>query len=546
MSLISRGKRRFIHKLKMLIWIVGTILAVFAFSMVGILANNSTSKLPIIWMSSALERIGKTDQPKRTTEIQLYAARGEYEPFQIGIRAPNSALTNVNVSFSDLSNQNQQIIPKSNITLYREHYVYVSHSSPTWRGTTNPPLGRGWYADGLIPFVNPATQTNLSGAELDAVPFNLKAGNNQPIWVDVFVPRDAKPGQYQGTFKVTSDQGVSTGKILLKVWDFELPVKPSLNSEFELYENENKTDIIELLKHKIIPNANYNPDDERELIEKWGLTSSRLPFWSGADIDNCSMKPAPSVDQIREAASIHQSELFLYARYADEIDECSNLIEPIKQWARNFHKVGISTAIAMTPIPALYDDGSGTGRSAVDIWMVLPEMYDEDTHRISEVLKKGDQVWFYNALVQDGYSPKWQIDFQPINYRIPHGFINQSLGLTGVLYWRADLWTKDPWKDVQTHSDEDNYYPGEGMLVYPGQQVGIQGVVPSMRLKWIREGVEDYEYIEILKRLGHQNWALKVSRKAGRDWKNWTRDPKVLESVRRQLGEEIERIGNRG
>ncbi|AUT00935.1 hypothetical protein CLI64_11270 [Nostoc sp. CENA543] len=535
---ISQGKRKFIYKFKILIWILGTTLALYTISSLGILANNSSSKVPLIWVSSPMERIGKTGKPESATEIQLYAARGEYESFQISIHAPNGGLTNVNISVSDLLNNNQ-VISQRNITLYREHYVYVSHPSLNEIGSNNPSLGRGWYADGLIPFVNPETQAELTGAELDAVPFNLKAGNNQPIWVDIFVPRDANPGQYQGTFTVTSNQGISTGKIRLKVWDFELPIKPSLNSEFDLYEHENKPEMIEILKHKIMPQAHHNPVDERELIDNWGLTSHRLPFWSGADFNNCSMTPPPSVDEIHKATTKHQSDLFLYARYADEIDRCSNLIAPVKQWARNFHNAGISTAMAIAPTPALYDDGSGTGRSAVDIWVVLPQMYDANPQRISQVMQKGDKVWFYNALVQDDYSPKWQIDFQPINYRIPHGFINQSLGLTGVLYWRVDLWTKKPWKDVQTY--EQNY-PGEGMLVYPGKQVGIKGIVPSMRLKWIREGVEDYEYIEILKRLGRQNWALKVSRSVGLNWKTWTRDHKILESARYQLGEEIEKL----
>jgi hypothetical protein len=297
--------------------------------------------------------------------------------------------------------------------------------------------------------------------------------------------------------------------------------------------------MIELLKHKIMPQTHHNPVYERELIDNWGLTSHRLSFWSGADFNNCSMTPPPSVDEIFKAVVQHQYDLFLFARYADEIDGCSNLIEPVKQWAQNFHNAGISTAIAMAPTPALYDDDSGTGRSSINIWVVLPKMYDANPQRISDIMQKGDKVWFYNALVQDGYSPKWQIDFQPINYRIPHGFINQSLGLTGVLYWRVDLWTQKPWEDVQTY--EQNY-PGEGMLVYPGQQVGIKGVVPSMRLKWIREGVEDYEYIEILKRLGRQDWALTVSRSVGLDWRTWTRDRNVLESARYQLGEEIEKL----
>ena len=525
---------------------LGTIVTLFACSNMGLLANNSflflTKNDVSVWVVSSLERIKREDPPRSKTHIELYAGRGEYEAFQIGIKAPKTGLKNVNVEVSDLYSFNNQVIPKTNITLYREHYVHVKHSSPNKRGSTNSPSGPGWYADGLIPFLNPEDKTNLTGAELDAVPFNLKAKHNQPIWVDIFVPRETKPGQYQGSYTVTSDRGVFTGKILLKVWNFELPLKPSLNSEFSFYEHHDKRDMIELLKHKLMPDAHFDPADEPELIKQWGLRSRGLSFWSGANGKSCKMKPAPSVEEIKTTAAQHKSNLFLYARYADEIDECQNLIEPMKQWARNLHKAGVSTVIAMTPNPALYDDGSGTKRSVVDIWTVLPKMYDDVPERISEVLQKKGKVWSYNALVQDSYSPKWQIDFDPINYRIQPGFISQSLGLTGILYWRVDLWTKDPWNDIETYFQEDNRYPGEGMLVYPGKQVGIKGVVPSIRLKNLREGVEDYEYIEILKRLGGGNWALQVSRGVGSSWKNWTRDTKVLESARLRLGKEIERL----
>lgn len=235
----------------------------------------------------------------------------------------------------------------------------------------------------------------------------------------------------------------------------------------------------------------------------------------------------------------HQSDLLRYNYTADEIDDCPNLYEPMKEWARNMHQAGVANLVTMAPAPELYDDGSGTGRSAVDIWALLPRAYDAARTRVSEMLEKGDVVWSYNAGVQDDDSPKWQIDFAPINFRIQPGFINQSLGLTGLLYWRVDLWTQDPWNNVQTYFDGQHWLPGEGMLIYPGEQVGIRGVVPSMRLKWLREGVEDYEYIELLKRHSQGTWALEIARSVGADWKNWTRDPSALELARRQLGEAI-------
>ena len=161
------------------------------------------------------------------------------------------------------------------------------------------------------------------------------------------------------------------------------------------------------------------------------------------------------------------------------------------------HQAGIKNLISMSPTPALYNDGSGTGRSAVDIWVLLPVMYNNSKTQVGEVLKKGDSVWSYNTLVQDAYSPKWLIDFDPVNFRIQPGFISQSLNLTGLLYWRVDKWPSDAWNNVNnagTYSSAN--YPGEGMLVYPGQPVGVKGVVASMRLKWLRDGVEDYDYVQ--------------------------------------------------
>ncbi|PHK09164.1 hypothetical protein VF10_36390, partial [Nostoc linckia z13] len=41
-----------------------------------------------------------------------------------------------------------------------------------------------------------------------------------------------------------------------------------------------------------------------------------------------------------------------------------------------------------------------------------------------------------------------------------------------------------------------------------------------------------------------QQWALSLVRTVGLDWKHWTRDTTKLESVRRQLGEEIHRLSS--
>jgi hypothetical protein len=44
-----------------------------------------------------------------------------------------------------------------------------------------------------------------------------------------------------------------------------------------------------------------------------------------------------------------------------------------------------------------------------------------------------------------------------------------------------------------------------------------------MRLKWLLDGVEDYEYIQILKNFGRVDLALQIARSVGADWTHWTR-----------------------
>jgi hypothetical protein len=65
-----------------------------------------------------------------------------------------------------------------------------------------------------------------------------------------------------------------------------------------------------------------------------------------------------------------------------------------------------------------------------------------------------------------------------------------------------------------------------------------------MRLKWLRDGVEDYDYIQILKNLGKADLALEIAHSVGPDWTHWTRDPNAIEAARFQLGEAIDQIMN--
>lgn len=236
----------------------------------------------------ALEKISLTPYWGDSSRIEIEAARNEYEPAQIIVTAQNSSLSNVNVSVSDLLGPGGARISSSNIKLYREHYVNVTGSSPNWGGT-NQPLSPNWYPDALIPFKNPFDGSDPSGVTYDAVPFNVTNGENQPIWVDFYIPSQTPAGVYTGTATVTaSGQSTVNIPISLTVWDFEVPKTPYLRSSFLFWAYGSQRYYEEFLRHRLMPLSTGSSPSVEYYINNFGLNAQHTGFWSGVDIGNCS------------------------------------------------------------------------------------------------------------------------------------------------------------------------------------------------------------------------------------------------------------------
>jgi hypothetical protein len=85
----------------------------------------------------------------------------------------------------------------------------------------------------------------------------------------------------------------------------------------------------------------------------------------------------------------------------------------------------------------------------------------------------------------------------------------------------------------------ENQYNMEGSLLYPGADAGVQGFITSIRLKQIREGLEDYEYLAILARRRGSAVAQGMVRKIARSWHDWDGDPRHLLEVRTEIARSI-------
>ncbi len=248
--------------------------------------------------------------------------------------------------------------------------------------------------------------------------------------------------------------------------------------------------------------------------------------------------------------------------------------EKIRAWGRLFDevekRVGTSAPLMITEQPEPEDTEWGSLDGFVDIWVPefnaiwLDDYYDQGA--IERQLEAGNRVWSYAALAYvpsewhrshpfsrslvDSHPPKWLIDYAPINFRIPT-WLNALYGITGLLYWDTIWWAEgvDVWQDAGTYRHEDPNDPdswgtilnGEGFLIYPGyrRQIGFDGPVPSMRLKWFREAVEDFAYIQLLREAGEWSFARKQIHRFARGVGDWDDDMEALYAARRSMGERL-------
>ncbi len=246
----------------------------------------------------------------------------------------------------------------------------------------------------------------------------------------------------------------------------------------------------------------------------------------------------------------------------------------IRAWGRLFNEVekraGTRAPLMITEQPEPEETEWGSLDGYVDIWVPefnaiwLDEYYEQGA--IERQLKAGNQVWSYAALAYvpsewhrahpfsrtlvDSHPPKWLIDYAPINFRIP-AWLNALSGITGLLYWDTIWWAEgvDVWQDAGTYRHEDRNDPdswgtilnGEGFLIYPGYraQIGFDGPVPSIRLKWFREAVEDYAYIQALRDAGEWDFARRQIRRFARGVGDWDDDMDMLYEARRKMGERL-------
>ena len=405
----------------------------------------------------------------------------------------------------------------------------------------------------------------------------VAAGALQPVWVTVAAADDQPAGLYHGRIRVVADDGRARELALeVRVWDFELPRTPSLPTAFDFSDGQlarayrsfvpggsawdgripelEQAYYFDMLQHRISPVIGVDPakrgfDDRIEALRQRGLVAFGL-FTRGGSNDWPDEADALErrMARYREGAAVLRREQLLGAAYVYAWDEPTLGLARVAGILEALH----AAASDLRTLICLFDAPDPLRHAEwlkdADILCVRNAAYDAasaDAWR-----RQGKQVWMYPSSPTPPF-PTLVIDAPAISYRILP-WMCWKYRAQGLLYWHVNYWSgEDPWRNPATFAKDQN---GNGSLYYPAPD----GPVPSIRLEVLRDGLDDYDYLETLKQRAAATTArggalpddvrrlLEVDAGLIASPRSYAKDPAVLLARRTAMAEAIERLGGGG
>ena len=491
-----------------------------------------------VWTTIATEKVLPGTKARSTAEARIASARNEFEAFQVVVTGP---ATGVSARASDLDGPGKI----SNVKLYREALINITNPSAADGQTGRIP-------DALVPDVDEW------GEKRNAFPFDVPAGESRAIWVEVYVPRDAKPGDYTGSVTVTSSSGQQQVPVKLTVWDFELPSTASLRSVFILgysalpaghgvagasaamadlrfrYGTFGLDHRISLSRHDDgQPGVGHFTEKYGSLMD--GTAPTRLP---GAKLTSVQLGGARTTENAAEWTKAFKARGWFDRLFDYTCDEppltcawsdITARSKAVKAADPNFKTLvttmihdadtqGVTSAIDIIVPVVNYMEGrpgskyAGAQRATYDPFLSKPgkEMWTYQScmsHGCGGTVDIGDPS--ASAQYYTGW-PSYVIDSSAVRARAQE-WLSFRWGATGELYFETTMaYAHDAWNNQWDFSGN-----GDGTLFYPGTPAKIGGTthipVASIRLKMIREGMEDFEYLKRLADAGDPTLAKAIT-----------------------------------
>ena len=543
-----------------------------------------------VWTVDEMQRVMRSDPPGSDHSAAIQAARGEWESFQVIVRGDTEDVAPVKiVAHPAVQAQSGAALPPP--IVFREHYVRVSSSTPM------SSLPKGDYPDALLPMDMPSPSVNPPEGVCNQpfwvdvfVPYPSPAGlykgnievtirgQKHPICVDYSV--EVWDIDLPVVPRLRTSFGL-TWRRIAEVHGFDrdaaepTPEFADLIDQYAtlLAEHRLSVDQIESTYPDGSTGEMDKPAIERamrdHLLHRHASTLG-LPIWPewpfgdplGKDRDAAQKYAADWMKLL--GAFKAESRGYVIMGGLDEPND-AEAYDLVRKWGAFFNeaskKYGIQIPLLITEQPTPDREEWGRLDGAVDIWVphfssVWEDMEAPNAPRgIARRLAAGDEVWAYAALVQcpggwedlhgnpkalrEGHPPVWALDYPAMNHRIL-GWLLPLHGITGLAYWDMLYAAEgvDVWADAGSfHHPRGDVYNGDGSYLYPATKArfGKNAPVPSIRLKWIREAAEDYDYLMLAKDLGLENEARELTNAFARGFGDWSDDIPALHQARQKL-----------
>lgn len=555
-----------------------------------------TEKTPAVNDEQVFDTVNKT--------AKLFGAANETVSIQVLIDAPPEGAGGVSISFSDLVGPNGAKVQAQNIAAFRMMPVQVSEYPPWYlRLVATAPEAVNFY-DALVPITAPR----------QGQPFSLGGGQRLAIWVDVAVPRNTRAGDYKGEIRVVSTyRGDATMPLTLKVYDFVLPdqrplaaiggmdstalfrtfVKQGSQPFVPVNMDRNNPLVVQGLvvmrqlmvlahNHRLdLFDRSIHPAMKRDMAGRVVLDwedydAIVTPYLKGTAFDDrigVSAWPVPlsdtwpdpknyagitSEDYAATAGSIAMQsrqhlgqqlgfggQLFLWP-YRGEVTEAA--YGQSITLGRILRAADPQTPI-LSPLPPSPPKLTGWTfndefRMLADIYAPPAQWFDPASLNPSRPGTPLAGRWLAPGIPP--YLPSMGVIATPADVRAIPWFA-MKYGCTGlflgeVLHWQGDIF--------------NTAAGAETRLFYPGTIAGIEGVLPSVRLKRLRRGLQDLAYLDLIRQRERpalaQGLINSLTRYAGLEGTGdnyldprldgWVHNPIAWETVRRLMAEEIQAL----
>lgn len=465
----------------------------------------------------------------KMTSYTIHLAQNEMEGVQLLLRSEKEykGLSAEVSSFTD--NEGNTL----NNSVYLEYYFTCGD--------------QGTYPDALVPMPES---------------FDLPAEVNQAIYVRAEAEKDTKPGYYSAI--ITLKQGEEIffqGEIWAHVWNFALPDAPNCNTyigidhRWSAYDpNSSYKEYYDFVLNNYRMNPNKLPYDFTDSRVDEYLDNPKIQNFLAGASETASANCGSSLERLRTAygkLSEKQEWLDKALFYVKDEPKTQEELDTAIKRVNNVRKVFGDNARIILPMDNVLDkDGNSmvdTMKGLISVWCLSPWALSNNAglRHVKNALAPGDEFWGYvacNPLPTTNYLNVF-ITKQGLKSREIFWELQRN-GSDGFLYWSSNYWVqlkKNPWEDMMTlqDSNQDEIY-GDGSLLYPGEYIGTPGPIGTIRFECIRDGLDDYDYIEMAKSLGFKDTTDAMIEKVARRFAISLNDPDEFAKIRIELGNLIE------